>query len=106
MLLWLWWRLAATAPIAPLAWEPPYARGTALKDTYTHQKKKKTSIRLAAVSLPDHSAILPLEAKDSHHSFSEDLPCVKRWFRPWDKAEKKAPPLTDLSWGRGTMTNT
>ena len=31
-LLWLWYRLAATAPIRPLAWEPPYATGTALKE--------------------------------------------------------------------------
>ena len=30
-LLWLWRRLAATAPIRPLAWEPPYAAGGALK---------------------------------------------------------------------------
>ena len=30
-LLWLWCRLAATAPIGPLAWEPPYAVDTALK---------------------------------------------------------------------------
>ena len=30
-LLWLWHRLAATALIQPLAWEPPYAAGTALK---------------------------------------------------------------------------
>ena len=29
MLLWLWCRLAATAPIRPLAWEPPYAAGAA-----------------------------------------------------------------------------
>ena len=28
-LLWLW--LVATAPIRPLAWEPPYAKGAALK---------------------------------------------------------------------------
>ena len=28
-LLWLWCRLAATAPIGPLAWEPPYAVGAA-----------------------------------------------------------------------------
>ena len=28
-LLWLWHRLAATAPIRPLAWEPPYAMGVA-----------------------------------------------------------------------------
>ena len=30
-LLWLWRRLVATAPIGPLAWEPPYAVGVALK---------------------------------------------------------------------------
>ena len=36
-LLWLWHRLATTAPIGPLAWEPPYAMGAALK----RQKKKK-----------------------------------------------------------------
>ena len=36
-LLWLWHRPAATAPIGPLAWEPPYAVGVALKS----QKKKK-----------------------------------------------------------------
>ena len=29
MLLWLWRRLVATAPIQPLAWEPPYAAGAA-----------------------------------------------------------------------------
>ena len=30
-LLWLWRRLAATVPIRPLAWEPLYAPGVALK---------------------------------------------------------------------------
>ena len=35
-LLWLWGRLAAAAPIQPLAWELPYATGAALK-----KKKKK-----------------------------------------------------------------
>ena len=30
-LLWLWRRSAATAPIRPLAWEPPYAMGAALE---------------------------------------------------------------------------
>ena len=37
VLLWLWHRLAATAVIGPLAWEPPYAMGVALK----RQKDKK-----------------------------------------------------------------
>ena len=30
-LLWLWRRLAATAPIGPLAWESPYTAVSALK---------------------------------------------------------------------------
>ena len=29
--LWLWHSPAATAQIQPLAWEPPYAMGAALK---------------------------------------------------------------------------
>ena len=37
MLLWLWREPAATAPIQPLAWEPPCAMGAALK----RPKKKK-----------------------------------------------------------------
>ena len=31
VLLWLWRRPVATAPIRPLAWEPPYAMGVALE---------------------------------------------------------------------------
>ena len=31
VLLWLWCRLAPAALIGPLAWEPPYAMGAALK---------------------------------------------------------------------------
>ena len=37
VLLWLWCRPAAVALIGPLAWEPPYAVGVALK----RKKKKK-----------------------------------------------------------------
>ena len=36
MLLWLWRRLATTASIGPLAWEPPYAEGAALKRQKTN----------------------------------------------------------------------
>ena len=35
-LLWLWCRPAATAPIGPLAWEPPCAVGSALKRQKTN----------------------------------------------------------------------
>ena len=40
-MLWLWHRLAATAPIGPLAWEPPYVVGAALKK----KKDKKIIIK-------------------------------------------------------------
>ena len=40
-LLWLWCRLAATALIRPLAWEPPYAAGVALEKAKREKKKKR-----------------------------------------------------------------
>ena len=40
-LLWLWHRLAATALIGPLAWEPSNAAGVALKNK-TKPKQNKT----------------------------------------------------------------
>ena len=39
--LWLWCRLAAAAPTGPLAWEPPYAVGSALKRQIDKKLKKK-----------------------------------------------------------------
>jgi len=38
-LLWLWRRLVATAPIRPLAWEPPYA-AVAVQEIAKRQKNK------------------------------------------------------------------
>ena len=47
-LLWLWWRLAATAPIRPLAWESPFAAGVALEKTKSPPPKR---LGLASVLL-------------------------------------------------------
>ena len=48
-LLWLRCRLAATAPIRPLAWELPYAAGVALEEAkrqkQTNKQQKKNSIK-------------------------------------------------------------
>ena len=41
VLRWLWYRLAATAPIQPLAWELPYTAGVALKDKKKAPPPKK-----------------------------------------------------------------
>ena len=43
-LLWLWCRLAATAPIRPPGWEPPCATGAALEKT---NKTKQTKTKMA-----------------------------------------------------------
>ena len=40
MLLGLWYRLAVPVLIRPLAWEPPYARGAALKRQKTKRRKR------------------------------------------------------------------
>ena len=40
-LLWLWCRLAATAPIRLLAWELPYAAGVAIKKKKGKEKEKR-----------------------------------------------------------------
>ena len=46
VLLWLWCRPVATAPIRPLAWEPPYAESAALEKTKTKKKKIHLSVKL------------------------------------------------------------
>ena len=46
VLLWLWCRLADVALIGPLAWEPPYAMGGALKK----QTKKSKNTPQKAVT--------------------------------------------------------
>jgi len=40
-LLWLWHKPVATAPIRPLAWEPPYAAGTAQEKAKKKKRKKE-----------------------------------------------------------------
>ena len=59
-LLWLGWRPAAAAPIRPLACEPPYAAGAALKK----QTKKFITIEHTALIMlyPNYPAF-------SIHSF-------------------------------------
>ena len=52
-LLWLWHRLVATAPIRPLAWEPPYAMGATLEKTKRQKDKKKKKKRLNFFSHTD-----------------------------------------------------
>ena len=41
-LLWLWCRPVATAPIRPLAWDPPYAVSAALEEEKKKKKRKES----------------------------------------------------------------
>ena len=50
-LLQLWHRLAAIAPIRPLAWEPPYAMGAALKKKQLNKKTYYIMISLDVTPL-------------------------------------------------------
>ena len=51
-LLWLWHRPVATAPIRPLAWEPSYAMGLALKSNiYGYYRSYRCGTTGSTVSL-------------------------------------------------------
>ena len=45
-MLWLWPKPAATAPIRPLAWEPPYAEDAALTSKKKNSGFKKGCPRM------------------------------------------------------------
>ena len=49
VLLWLWSRLAATAPIRPLAWKPPYSVSVALKRL---KKKERETMEKSMIRIP------------------------------------------------------
>ena len=42
--LWLWCRPVATAPVGPLAWEPPYATGAALEKKKERERGREERI--------------------------------------------------------------
>ena len=48
-LLWLWCRPVATALIRPLAWEPPYATGVALRRTKDKKIKENKIVSYLAL---------------------------------------------------------
>ena len=52
-LLWLWCRQVATAPVRPLAWEPPYAVGAAQEMA---KRKKKIERKLGI--MPFHRPMM------------------------------------------------
>ena len=64
-LLWLWRRPVATAPIRPLAWEPPYAVRAAQEKTKKKKRKKEKK-----------SSIEPHYLQESHIQASIHLTAI------------------------------
>ena len=60
VLLWLWCRPAATAPIRPLAWEPPSASGEALKKQIKKKRKKEKKKKYSLVGDMETFPTLPV----------------------------------------------
>ena len=59
MLLGLWCRPAAAAPIQPLAWELPYAIGVTLKSKKAKkEKKKKKSLLFQRQNISVHLTVM------------------------------------------------
>ena len=78
-LLWLWHRLAATAWIRPLAWEPPHAMGVALNRQKT-KKKKKFEVSLTYIVMP----ISTVQQSDSVTHIYYFLYSFPSWSMPGD----------------------
>ena len=66
MLLWLWCRPAAAAPIRPLAWELPCASGAVLKSKKQNNKQKKPHW----IQSPSRTIIQPPTTKSWYNSSS------------------------------------
>ena len=88
--LWLWLRLATVAPIRPLAWELPYAAGTALEKA-ERQKKRTKKLKVLKTNSPHTPTwrVLLLKPPPTHPS---GLP-PKVSVIYGDKDPEKATPL-------------
>ena len=69
-MLWLWCRWAAVALIGPLAWEPPYAVGVALRSK--EEKKKKPNKKKKKKKTNQQKTNKQMKRND----FSDTIPAI------------------------------
>ena len=83
VLLWLLHRPAATAPVQPLAWEPPYDMGAVLKrqKKKTKQTKKKTKKQLIKPSCENLKGLSQSRPCSSARGSSMGKP-IRQYFEP------------------------
>ena len=78
-LVWLWRRSAAAAPIRPLAWEPPYATGAALKKQINKRGLKldpSSEIHLFCFLLILFPQLVKGRLESSMHSLRKIITCL------------------------------
>ena len=83
VLLWLWCRLAAVAPIQPLAWEPPHAMDVALKKKDKKKKKKEKNARFAAMEILPRENTHTVTHFPEPSSFSSPHQFLRSILQPW-----------------------
>ena len=98
-LLWLWCRPAVTAPIRPLAWEPPCAAGVALeKDKKTKKKDLLYNSRTTVFSdlhHPDRWIVFKKEQQGVRLFSPASIYTLFPWLLP--KSDFHSLPLPCLS---------
>ena len=82
VLLWPWHRMAAVAPIEPLAWEHPYATGAALKS------KKKRRRNVDVLMWCGRLRIQHCHCSGSGHC-SGSIPGPRNFLLPWAQPKTK-----------------
>ena len=83
-LLWLWRRPAATVPIRPLAWEPPYAMGAALEKAKRPKRKKEkerfSDIKKKKKKIMESSCRGAVETNPTRkHEVAGSIPDLAQW---------------------------